>query len=1420
MFEGEGGAVTGAVPDPLPDLWVSDSALSPVSAVAGGQVSVSFTIANAGEAPASATRTGLFLSDNATITVNDTLLAAVTMQGSVASGASEAGSKTIVLPTVLAPGTYYLGVIADYNWAEAEADEGNNASAAMAITVAPPPPAPLPDLVVQAVAVDNATAQPGDALSVSYRLENAGPGAATFSATGIFLSDNDVISVNDRLLSIRYDPGLDGGDTRSTGGTLMLPAGLAPGTYYLGVIADYNGVIGEVDAGNNIAAPVAITIPEPAPAPRPDLMLADFEASATSPASGAPLTLTYTLRNAGSGDAPGAVTGFFLSDNAVISANDQLLAIRSLAAPLDAGAARAVTQVVDLPGDLALGTYYLGGIVDYNGALAESDEGNNTTAAVRITVPDMARDTDLVARDVQLEDDRVTFGEAVSLGYTVANIGAGSAAESVSAIFLSEAAIPSDDDLVLRLDPADALDGGATQARSATFDLPEWVTPGSYFLGVFADYTGGAREVDEANNGSALVPLTVEAAPDPPPLPDFTVAIAGIPDADFAPGASVVLGLAVENLGPGSAHEAAVAVLLSRDTAFDDADTVLETASITGLSDGQGEAIVSVSLPPSLADGTYHLGAMVDPDQSTMEGVETNNFANPVPIRIVTPPPPRPDLTVENIGSDQTTVTAGGPITLNYRLENLGTAPASNVVVAAYLSDDPQLSQDDLRIGADHTAALASGAQQSGAISGVIPQGIMPGTHRVIVAVDPDGLIEEGAEGNNTADAFAITVRDPVPPPPPTDPSPPPAPAPLPDLAVAPDGIPDMDFAPGASVEIGLSVENLGPGTALETAVAVLLSRDPVFDDADTVLDTVSITGLADGWERAVVSVSLPGALLDGTYYLGAMVDPNGTIPEAVEANNLANPVAIRVVTPPPQPAPPPAPAPPSLPEPQPTPPPSPPSPPSEPEPPASPTPPPPSKPAQPPTPVPPAPPPVSPPPPLAAELVLAAVSLSAGAVRPGGALVVGYRIENQGSAVARDAELTVSLSPDASPSSGDILLGRTAIGQVPSGGAEIAGTIGVQLPADLTEGEHDIVVAVSRAGDADAGVGHAVSAVRAISVTAPAAPVPLAATAASEAVYGSGDADRVFAMGGHDTIYGNGGDDSLEGGDGNDVLGGGAGRDTVVANPGADALWGGPGDDVLLGGFGDDTLGGGSGNDVLDAGGGHDEVWAGLGHDRARGGAGDDTLGGAGGNDSLEGDDGNDALWGAGGDDLLNGGAGADTLGGGPGADRLDGGAGADALWGGTGSDHLIGGWGRDRLGAGPGDDTIDAGGGDDELFGGWGADSLFGDWGDDILFGAGGDDTLSGGAGDDTLYTGPGRDVVQIGPGAGSDAWLFFDTADDRLHIADSLAQGRDPAGIVRDFGRVVGEDFRLDFADGTRLTLVEAGGVAGIADMIDIV
>jgi Ca2+-binding RTX toxin-like protein len=95
----------------------------------------------------------------------------------------------------------------------------------------------------------------------------------------------------------------------------------------------------------------------------------------------------------------------------------------------------------------------------------------------------------------------------------------------------------------------------------------------------------------------------------------------------------------------------------------------------------------------------------------------------------------------------------------------------------------------------------------------------------------------------------------------------------------------------------------------------------------------------------------------------------------------------------------------------------------------------------------------------------------------------------------------------------------------------------------------------------------------------------------------------------------------------------------------------------------------------------------------------------------------------------------------------------------------------GDDTLIGGIGNDFLDGGNNKDILLGEDGEDSLIGGAGDDILIGEGGDDTLDGNAGFDILTGGDGADVFVIRLEAETDIVVDFDSASDRLGLADGL-------------------------------------------------
>jgi subtilisin family serine protease len=113
-----------------------------------------------------------------------------------------------------------------------------------------------------------------------------------------------------------------------------------------------------------------------------DLDALNLSLGIASLVSGGATTVSYTVSSLGSAAAAGSTVGLFRSADAVFDASDTLLTIRSTG-QLAAGTSSSdsFSQMLS-----AIGTYYLIAVADYNGQIWETNESNNPSNAVQVTV--------------------------------------------------------------------------------------------------------------------------------------------------------------------------------------------------------------------------------------------------------------------------------------------------------------------------------------------------------------------------------------------------------------------------------------------------------------------------------------------------------------------------------------------------------------------------------------------------------------------------------------------------------------------------------------------------------------------------------------------------------------------------------------------------------------------------------------------------------------------------------------------------------------------------------------------------------------------------------------------------------------------------------------------------------------------------
>lgn len=126
----------------------------------------------------------------------------------------------------------------------------------------------------------------------------------------------------------------------------------------------------------NAATGVTATFNAATSTSRPDLIVSSLSIPSTLYRGGS-YTLSFGVKNQGSATSAATQLRIHMSVNSSLSSDDALLQTRSLGT-IAAGATVSTTLTGTIPSGAPAGVYYMILVVDPNGAVAESNEGNNT----------------------------------------------------------------------------------------------------------------------------------------------------------------------------------------------------------------------------------------------------------------------------------------------------------------------------------------------------------------------------------------------------------------------------------------------------------------------------------------------------------------------------------------------------------------------------------------------------------------------------------------------------------------------------------------------------------------------------------------------------------------------------------------------------------------------------------------------------------------------------------------------------------------------------------------------------------------------------------------------------------------------------------------------------------------------------------
>jgi hypothetical protein len=111
-----------------------------------------------------------------------------------------------------------------------------------------------PDLAITALSKTAKSVIQGGSFALSNTVKNMGGESSGTFEVRFVLSSNNVIGDEDDipLATKQSASGLDAGESSTDKTTLIVPAGIPPGVYYVGAITEVDGDVAEGDEANNM----------------------------------------------------------------------------------------------------------------------------------------------------------------------------------------------------------------------------------------------------------------------------------------------------------------------------------------------------------------------------------------------------------------------------------------------------------------------------------------------------------------------------------------------------------------------------------------------------------------------------------------------------------------------------------------------------------------------------------------------------------------------------------------------------------------------------------------------------------------------------------------------------------------------------------------------------------------------------------------------------------------------------------------------------------------------------------------------------------------------------------------------------------------------------------------------------------------
>ncbi len=840
-------------------------------------VTVNYTVENMGAGQPDVTRWNdkIYLCQSADgLSSSRTLIATVPV---TYSGGKYSKDVNVTLPSL--SGTYYIYVVADDGDAvfEFEGEDNNAMRSDKPMTFV------LPDLVVELNKVYADTIKSGVEVSFEWKIKNQGAGDMqnTRIADAFYVSSTESGSNARYLGTITNDLWIAAGGEKVLRGTLTVPYGSALNAMqYVFVKTDADAKLKEESEGNNTSNKVEswckFSQKPVSPTPYPDLTVTNVTAPSEAVTS-TYQTARWTIANNGNNAAGAFYTAVYLSDDATWSSNDIRISSQRIAS-LGIGETADIEADFYLQDSYSTKKYFIF-VADYDRAVSESDENNNTASqAVALTKNPTPQVWPDAAITFAKAPEMVTTSQYFIVNWTLSNIGKADAGAFTNGIYLSDDDVWSSDDILIATQRTANLKQGAKsdyQSHLSIADLYE----GQKYLIFRADKDNSLDEETKANNYRAISITVVKGEPvSVPEGVDLTITAASTTASTIATSTDFTLSWTCANTGTTDAVPSMVGIYLSDDNTPSSDDALIATQFIALLKAGTSIDYQTSLNIPDLNYGHKYIIVRADIDNTITELSEDNNNRSLAINFTKNGTVARPDLVAAAI-SVPSTVSATTDFTTIWRVMNSGNLEAGSFLCSVYLSDDAVWSSNDVVLYSKVTRSLAA----NGSVSYECPLNLdeqYTGVKYLIFMADVNHSITESNKENNYV-VRQFTV------------SPPPTVRPYADLAVMGVTVPDA-LTTSEEFTAKWTVANQGNADASSFVSTVYISDDASYSSNDVQLSTERTSSLKQG-ETAEYKTSLSIAdKYNGNKYLIFRTNAYSSVSERETSNNYkAVPVTI-----------------------------------------------------------------------------------------------------------------------------------------------------------------------------------------------------------------------------------------------------------------------------------------------------------------------------------------------------------------------------------------------------------------------------------------------------------------------------------------------------------------------------------------------